>query len=86
MAELFARAIEDVQIAYERSKLRAAQARYEFPSARVVFVRCTPSCIEYARLGDCTGVFALGSAMVAMAWDGNMAVCVTLSLQSTWPA
>jgi hypothetical protein len=66
LAELFAGAIEDVQMAYERSKLRAAQARYELPSAGVVFVRCTPSCIEYARLGDCTGVFALGSAMVSM--------------------
>jgi hypothetical protein len=66
MAELFAGAIEDVQMAYERSKLRAAQARYELPSAGIVFVRCAPSCIEYARLGDCTGVFALRSAMVSI--------------------
>ena len=66
MAELFAGAIEDVQMAYEHSKLRDAQARYELPSAGIAFVRCASSCIEYARLGDCTGVFVLGSAMVSM--------------------
>src|SRR4029434_2553083 len=54
MADLFAAAIEDVQMAYKHRKLCAAQVRYELPSARVVFVRCAPSCIEYARLGDCT--------------------------------
>jgi hypothetical protein len=66
MTELFAGAIEDVRMTYQRSKLRNAQARYELPSAGIVFVRCASNGIEYARLGDCTGVFALGSTMVSM--------------------
>jgi hypothetical protein len=66
MTELFAGAIEDVRMAYQRSKLREAQARYELPSAGIVFVRCASNGIEYARLGDCTGVFALDSAVSSM--------------------
>jgi Protein phosphatase 2C len=66
VTELFAGAIEDVRTAYRRSKLRDAQARYELPSAEVVFVRCASGGIEYARLGDCTGVFALGGDVVSM--------------------
>ena len=66
MTELFAGAIEDVRIAYVRSKLRDAQARYELPSAGIVFVRCASNGLEYARLGDCIGVFAPGSGLVSM--------------------
>jgi hypothetical protein len=66
IAELFAGAIDDVRIAYQRSKLRDAHTRYELPSAGIVFVRCTPSGIEYARLGDCTGVFALGNVIASI--------------------
>jgi hypothetical protein len=35
------------------------------PSAGIIFVRCARACIEYARLGDCTGVFALGGVTVS---------------------
>ena len=66
ITELFAGAIEDVRMAYQRGKLRDVQARYELPSAGIIFVRCTANGIEYARLGDCTGVFALGSGLVSM--------------------
>jgi len=66
MTELFASAIEDVRMTYQHSKLRNAQARYELPSAGIVFVRCTSNGIEYARLGDCTGVFALANGLVPM--------------------
>jgi hypothetical protein len=65
LPDLFTGAIEDVRMAYERSKLRDAKARYELPSAGIIFVRCTTSGIEYARLGDCTGVFSLGNMMVS---------------------
>jgi hypothetical protein len=65
MTELFVGAIEDVRMAYQRSKLRDAQARYELPSAGIVFVRCASNGIQYARLGDCTGVIALGSGLVS---------------------
>ena len=66
IADLFAGAIEEVRIAYQHSKLRDAQARYELPSAGIIFVRCAANGIEYARLGDCTGVFALSSGLVSM--------------------
>jgi hypothetical protein len=66
MTELIAGAIEDVRMAFQRSKRREAQARYELPSAGIVFVRCAANGIEYARLGDCTGVFALGNAGASM--------------------
>jgi hypothetical protein len=66
MTELFAGAIEDVRMTYQHSKLRDAQARYELPSAGIVFVRCASNGIEYARLGDCTGVFALANRLVSM--------------------
>jgi hypothetical protein len=66
MTKLIAGAIEDVRMAFQRSKLREAQAPYELPSAGIVFVRCAAKGIEYARLGDCTGVFTLGSAGVSL--------------------
>jgi hypothetical protein len=31
-----------------------------------MFVRCTANGLEYARLGDCTGVFVLSSGLVSM--------------------
>lgn len=55
--ELLAGAMEDVRAEYERSRLRDAVARYELPSAGIILVRRVARSIEYARLGDCTGVF-----------------------------
>jgi hypothetical protein len=52
-------------MAYKRHKLRNTKVRSELPSAGIIFVRCTRACIEYARLGDCTGVFALGGVTVS---------------------
>jgi hypothetical protein len=65
LTDLFAGAIEDVRMAYGRSKLRDAKVRYELPSAGIIFVRCATACLEYARLGDCTGVLALDSVTVS---------------------
>jgi hypothetical protein len=66
ITELFAGAIEDVRMAYQRHKLHDAEARYELPSAGIIFVRCASNGIEYAQLGDCMGVFAQGSALVSV--------------------